>query len=142
MSDDETPPQNRRSGEHPVSYDELMREVRALRKENGDQNKDIAAKVEGLRVDLHSGARRFEQHHARLSAVEKWQLAHDEDHREAKIEAREEKLLEQAEAKEAAKSGPHWAVQAALQTAIASLTTGLIAGLIYLLTVAPKGATP
>jgi hypothetical protein len=146
MSDDATPIQNRRSGEHPVSYNELMVEVRHLRRENQESTKAITQKIDGISSDLGRGALRFEQHHARINALEIWKAEHLEEHeREAgerekeREEARDEKRREQDAAQAAAKGGPHWVVQTVVNTLVTLLTTGLFGGIIYLVTLGSKG---
>lgn len=137
MSDDPTPV-HRRSGEHPVSYNELMVELREIRRENKANALEITGKIDGISGELRDGERKFVEHHARLTAGEKWQNDHEQLHRDL----RDEKRREQDEVKANAKSGPHWAVQAAVTTAISIVTSGAVGGVIYLLTQAPKAVTP
>ena len=139
MSDDDaTPIHGRRSGEHPVSYNELLSELREIRRENKASALEITRKIDGISSELRDGERKFEQHHARISATERWQEEHDDHHREL----REEKRREQEEARQSQKSGPHWAVQAAVTTAISIVTSGVVGGLIYVLVQAPKAVGP
>jgi peptidoglycan hydrolase CwlO-like protein len=135
--DDQTPMSTRRSGEHQVSTDELLREIRSLRKENNGQNAAITAEIKGLRSDLNNGSLTFERHHARLNALESWRSDHRQDHEDLDEELSERAAAAQAEAK----SPPHWITQAFVSAIVSAFGAATAIGIIYLLTVGSK-ATP
>ncbi len=140
MPPDETPVQSHRSGEHPVSYNELMAELRALRRENKDSTAEISKKIDGTTAELRNGEQKFTRHEGELKALTRWQEDHEEFHREEKEERKEQKRQADADIKAAAASGPHWAIQAAVTTAISLVTSGAIGGAIYLITIGQKVA--
>lgn len=110
MPNDDTTRQNRTSGEHKVSGDELLRELREARRENVAGFKELATKLDDQGRRLGQGEVRFENHEGRLKTLEGRLDDHEEDHAE---EAKERRVA------------PWW-VQLLVGAAISAVVTAIV----------------